>query len=229
MNISKKPKFEDGFGGWINPDRLSEIELQRLAKHLPKSMSEDEKPNFLRMTSEAADIWEQGKSENPKPLKDISERIEKMEDAAKALQRAIYALQGDPYEVIQGHFEYLIWGSAPPVKLPEQLRQEKVKFGTILEDTFDNLQILRDAGEYARSHIQIDRKAKPSVQIAKSLVFWVATKYRAQFGEYPASHKTAWFPEYMSELGDILNIEVKFGFSMVSTVIEEMKKSDPPI
>lgn len=229
MNMSKKPKFEDDFGGWINPDRLSEIELQRLAGHLPVNMREDEKLNFLRMTSEAADMWEQGKSENPMPMKEICERIEKMEDAAKTLQRAIYALQGDPYGAIYPHFDYLIWGSAPPIKLPEQLRQEKVKFGTILEDTFDNLQILRDAGGYARSHIQIDRTAKPSAQIARSLVFWVTTKYRAQFGEYPASHKTAWFPDYMSELGDILNIEVKFGFSMVSTVIEEMKKSDLPI
>ncbi|OGS97019.1 MAG: hypothetical protein A3K04_06270 [Gallionellales bacterium RBG_16_56_9] len=190
-------------------------------------MQEDEKSNFLRMTSEAADIWEKGKSENPMPLREISERIEKMEDAAKALQRAIYGLQGDPYDAIQPHFDYLIWGSAPPIKLPEQLRREKVKFGAILEDTFDKLQVLRDAGDYARSHIQIDRTAKPSAQIARSLVFWVVTKYRAQFGAYPASHKTAWFPEYMSELGDVLSVEVKFGFSMVSTVIEEMKKSDP--
>lgn len=172
-------------------------------------------------------MWEMDKADNPMTASEIASRIEKMEVAARALQRAIEGLQGVPYDAIYPHFDLLIWGSAPPIAVPEAMRADKVRLGTLFEDTWETLGVLRDTGEYARSHIRIDRTSKPSMQSAKRLVFWVVTKYRQQFGVYPTAHKTAWFANYMSEIGNILGLDVKFGPAMITSRIEEMRKTDP--
>lgn len=227
MNNSGKPEFTDGCGGIINPYRLSEAELNRLKSHLPKSMSIQEQKIFLRNTSEATDNWEMDAPENPMPVKEICNRIKDMELAAKNLQRAIRALQGEPYDRMQQQFDYLIFGSNPPARLPEQLRQQKIKLSTILDNVWDELQALKDTAKYTAVRLNISRTTKPNVQKAKFLVWWVATQYQQQFGKYPKSGKSDWFPAYMSTLGEILNLEESFGFTMISTAIKEMKKSNP--
>jgi hypothetical protein len=227
LSKSNKPNFSESHGGWIDPDRLSEKDLRRLRIHLP-AYEATEKDNFLRRTSEAVSTWELDNPEAHLTLTEIAERIERMEDAAKALQRAIERLQGDPHDTVYPHFDYLILGSSPPIDLPAKLRLERVRFGSLLEGTWEDLQVLRDVGQYARSHIEIDRTAKPSLQNARRLVFWVVNAFRAQFGKYPPTYKGAWFPSYMCQLGDILGIEAKFGYSMLASFINEMKQTDPP-
>lgn len=226
MRKPNKPEFQDGEGGWVDEDRLSATDLNRLARYIPANTQAESKATFLRLTSEAVSVWELDKSDNPLTSSEIAKRIEKMEVAAKALQRAIEGLRGEPFDVLYPDFDYLLLGSAPPIELPEQMRRDKLRLGPLLEEMWEKSGILRETGEYARSHIKIDRTAKPTIQSARRLVFWIVTKYREQFGEYPAAHKTAWFPAYMSELGDILRLDVTFGFSMIAAVIEDMRKTN---
>lgn len=227
MNNSRKPKFTDGSGGIINQDRLSNEKIEELKLLLPNSMSIAEKTIFLKSTSEATSIWEMTESEESMAGREIAERIVELENAARRLQRAIWALQGAPYGEMYPHFDHLIWGSNPPIKLPEQLRQRKVELGSILEEMWDELQILGEVGKYAKSHLKIERTTKPTTQKARSLVFWIVNQHLKQFGCFPPSYKGAWFPDFMEALANILEIKTKFGHSMISTVIKEMKKTNP--
>jgi hypothetical protein len=222
MKIKGQPIFTEGMGGWINPDRLAPEALSRLRLYLPASMTGEERSTFLRLTSEAVDFWEQCKSANPLSQAELVERIEKVELAAKAMQRAIENLQGDHFDVMEPHFSYLIYGTSPPFKLPDELRTRKAKLGGVLAGAWTTCQTLRDAGAHARTQIRVDRSIKPSMQSARSLAYQVATAYQGIFGERPPTNKGAWFIGYMADLGDILQIDAKFGYSMLTAVASKL-------
>lgn len=205
-------------GGWINPDRLPSEALSRLRMTLPHSMPDDLRSKLLRATSEAVDMWEKEKSADPLPHSELVDRIERLELAAKAFQRAIENLKGDPFDVMAPHFDYLIWGTTPPVRLPDELRAQKLELGPILEDTWSTCQTLRDTGAYTRDQIRVDRTVRPSMQSANALAYKVITAYAGIFRERPPTYKGAWFVGYMENLADILMIDVKFGFTMLTTV-----------
>lgn len=207
----------------VNSARLPPAALSRLALALPPSMTDDKQSAFLQSTSKAVDFWEQNKSSDPLTHSELVKRIETVETAAKALQRAVENLRGDPFDVMDVHFDYLIYGSSPPFRLPDELRAGKARLGGVLEGAWTNCQTLRDAGEHTRAQIRVNRSIKPSLQSAKSLAYHVAMSYAGLFGERPPTSKDTWFVAYMGALGDILQIDVKFGYLMLTTATENVR------
>ncbi len=116
----------------------------------------------------------------------------------------------------------LIHGTAPDFKLPEEMRAGKPKLKTVLEGAWTTCGSLRVAGEHARTQIRVDRTIKPSKQSAQSLAYHVATAYAGLFGERPSTAKGKWFVAYMGALGDILQIDAKFGYTMLTAATKHV-------
>ena len=212
-----KPIFTEGIGVIVNPDRLALQDLERLTRCLPTTMAGDDRQRFLTSTSSAVDLWEKCLSDDPLAHSEIVGRIEKLELAAKALQRAIENLEGDTFNFMDPHFGYLIHGTAPAFKLPENLRSEKVKLKSVLDGAWTTCHSLRVTGEHARTQIRVNRSIKPSAQMASALARDVIGGYAGAFAALPPTGKGSWFVEYMGTLGDVLGLDTKFGYSMLTT------------
>ncbi len=229
MRKLSKPKFikeRDDFSETVN---FTAEDYRRLALHIPSGFESEQKRKLLDITYLSVLFWKNRKFKNLVPIKEIDQKIKKLAELAKLLQRSIEGLQGDPYEHIHERIDYFHLKAFPASKFSEATKDQKdvkANFGTILENTWTNLEALRDASAYATSQLIIDRTVKPSVENARTLAYFMANNYRSIFGEYPPTDKISWFPAYMSELGSILNIDAKFGFSMLSSVILKMEEVD---
>lgn len=184
-------------------------------------MSAKDRDDFLLRASEAVNNWSSG---DRLAHSEIAKRIEKMEECAKAMQRAIEQLKGHPFEMIRTYYEHNLHREDPFFELPDQIRYQKIGLDRVLENAWEMMQVLRDTGEFARPKIKLSKNLKPATIEAQKLVYAIAEAYHYQFKEYPPTDRASWFPEFMTRLGEILKLKEKFGFSMIASVIKGMKR-----
>ena len=123
------------------------------------------------------------------------------------------------------HFDFLTFGTdTAPYDLPIEYREEKPRLSQVLNEAWKTLDVLRMAGEHARSQFTIDRQSQVSRDDLRSLVFHLATAHRSVIGQLPAATKGTWFATVATVVAnEICGCSTKLGDRLVLSVLSDLR------
>lgn len=226
MNRLPKPEFSFEGHIWLDDGFLPEALVAKLRELLPKqqAMSQDEAARFLRCCAQHVQLL-CAERELSTPAGQVQAELDNVAIKARALLQALRALNGGTVSTFGAHWDYLAFGSAPPVELSDEAKMHRCAEGRFLGATWDLVADLEASARYAIKQCNPSRQAKLSELYAKDLTKSVATDYREIAGRLPPYSKETWFPKFMATLGAWEKLNLKCGRALVETAIRAI----PPI
>lgn len=213
-----KPDFAPVHAMWIDDEFLPHKLTVALRKEIPASAMDEKKiGGFLRRCAGHAHHFHE--CGTPEPVSAIVGELEKVAANARRLLASMRALSPDAISTFNAHFDYLAFGSNPPVQLCEESKQGRLYEGRFLSLAWDVTEDLMHANEYSVSECSPDRTSKPKQNVARGLVYFIALEVRAVTGHRPPYSKETWFPKFMALLGAHLGFPC--GRALVESVIKE--------
>lgn len=216
-----KPDFSAGCGGWVDPDFFPAAVRREAALHLGKSnLSEDQRSAFLTFANDMAQMI---MDDDSTPGAAQREQIARIEEAADRLLSALGALKHPAMEALQAHTDYLTYGSAPPVNLPESVLQaiKPRGKGELLNAGWDWAHALQQAADYAASKYELGKDSKPDLLRARGYVSLLADHVKRMTGKPPPKDPASWFACVMACLGEPMGLSI--GARVVASGIKAIR------
>lgn len=214
------PDFSSGAGMWVNDEFFPPEVVAKLRKAIPRNaMTEEQASRFLLACAEWSHICDE--EGMPHAMGKMRSELATVESEARRLLAALRSMHTDTISAFNAHFDYLAFGTTPPVALTD--RSKALARGRLdarfLRTVWDLVEDLLLSAEYSASKIKPDRNIKPGQQAAKRLVFFVANSVVAITEHRPPFSKETWFPKFMEILGDQLGLPC--GRALVESVVRE--------
>lgn len=217
----RRPDFESSLNRsvWLSQDGLPPSLRAELSKLLPKRMTGDQQDQFLYFVGQTLGMVEAW-SDLTSPAA-AQARIQKVEELARALQRAIADLNPAAVRGLETQAQASMRGDDVPhlyLELGKLLSGADESFISAWWDVAQGIEL---AAAHASTDIEPSKLRRPKIDIARSLVHAIAGNYMAATGRLPPHSKGTWFCSFMSEAAKPLG--VKIGHELVEAVVNAMK------
>lgn len=223
MRQRAKPNFTSVKSLWVNPNFLPGTllaELRRLAK--PAGMNASDLQAFLVRCSEIS--HESSEFRALQPVGKIRDELLAIASESKRALSALRRLKPDALSAFNSHFDYLVFGTNPPIRLGIGSKSCGREDGSFLSTAWDILCDLEAGASYAADQCKPKRTAKPSLSSARSLIHQVAICAKRVTGKRPPYSKGTWFPLLVDRLGQ--HLDLPCGRALVESVIKERLPPD---
>ncbi|CAJ0742324.1 hypothetical protein [Ralstonia mannitolilytica] len=197
MSSRKKPDLAPVHAFIVEANFLP-VELRtEMLLHLTASpLSDDQKASLLRRCNELAQT-----PTVTTPAAKQAEQIEAIASKAWGLLNGINAMDGDTRDVLAMH-----------------ARCELGHDADFLSHAWDVVNALKEAADYTRQQMTIDRQSKPGQQAARNLVHQLAVHVHNLTGQMPPKDPASWFAPFAECLGRHLGLTV--GHRIIKSVID---------
>lgn len=143
------------------------------------------------------------------PGKHQRKQIKVVEANAKRLLASLAVIGRPAMTALQAHTDYLAYGSAPPIELDEEIKKIiKRPNGSLLSSTWDWVESLEKAANYAASQYSLDRQSKPEQMRARGYVSMLAEHIHELTGSTPPKDRSGWFAGFTACLGERLGLPI---------------------
>jgi hypothetical protein len=218
-----RPKFARRGAQWIEPNYLPADLVAALKPIARRGMNAAQTTSFLAGCHTQAQLlctsrpWTE-----PAALTSDSMRI--VATHARALLHALQKLSPASVSAFGAHWDYLAYGTSPPVELCDLSISMRGEEGRFLGAAWDTVADLEASARYAGSRCEPHRQAKISKDAARALAVELAILCRRIAGKLPPYSKETWFPEFMECLCGWPALGLKCGRALVESAV----RSIPP-
>ena len=208
MRELKIPELGGDAGGWIDvkflpEDLREELQLLMVDARLPKADTNA----FLNHCERVARIVSESRAQ-------IGHDIEKSQLGKIALKA--HSLLAAINVTNEQTRETLI-----DVAIDLRLRKPGAFSGALLSLTWDYVQALEQAANYAAEQIELSRQAKPKIINGRDLTLLVVDAYWRRFNALPPADRAGWFAGFMQRLGE--HLDMQCGPRIVGNAIKAKK------
>ncbi len=216
----QKPEFSFSGSVWLDSGYLPQSLVDKLLEHLPKrhSMSPEQASDFIARCAVQTQLLCEERELNA-PAGQVQTELEAVATKARALLQALGKLSGGTVSTFGAHWDYLAFGSAPPVELSEDAMLYRNEEGRFLGAAWDLVSDLEASARYAIEQCEPSRQARLSVLYAKGLAKELARAYREIVGKLPPYSKGTWFPDFMETLCEWEGLNLKCERALVESAI----------
>jgi len=229
VHVVRLPKPEFSFEGhiWADERFLPELLVTQLRELLPKppAMSADGANRFLACCAIEVQ-WRCAERVFTTPARQIQEELNSVATKARALLHALSAMDAGTVSTFGAHWDFLAFGSSPPVELSDDAMKYRSAEGRFLGAAWDLVSDLEASAQYAIKQCKPSRQAQSSVLRARDLVKALACEYRGITGTLPPYSKTTWFPDFMETLCAWEKLDLKCGRALVESAIRSITPID---
>jgi len=205
---------------WGNPEFIPADVRQNLLLRLVNSPLSSEQKTLL--VAYANDLGQRTMSREIEAGKKQREQIEAVAANAHRLLSSLKML-GKPARIaLNAHFEYLAVGDNPPVEIDAEIKtQINQRNASLLSSSWNWVEALNYAANYAAEQFTVDKTTKPGQMRARGFVAKLAWQTRELTGVLPPKDPAAWFADFAECLGDHLHLEI--GPRIVRSGIEAVR------
>ena len=206
---------------------LPETEINNLRSILLRSRIDREVVSiFLDSCSQSAQEVNEYRERIGTGAKETRRQLEQLTSRAGSLLQCLASIKLPAISTFNAHFDYLAFGTSPPVEVAPESKVLRDQSGGFLRHTWNFVSDLEIASEYAANQCKPSRDAKTTQMLAKMLIYFVAGHYKAITGKPAPYSKDTWFPEFMQALGQSSKLKLVCGRALVESVIR--KRFHPP-
>lgn len=218
MSRHAKPEFRQGGTFLTDADFLPEPLARDLRFILLRArLSDDLVQTFLSRCGQEAQFFCEARA--TMPAAKIVEKLDRVAGEARRLLAALNSLGPEASSTFLAHWDYLAFGSAPPVRLTPESAAKRGEEGRFLGAAWDIVSDLEVSATYAASMCNPTRGAKIGEAGIRVLVRKVADIFEAVAGRRPPYSKGTWFPEFMQTLAGWEGIGVPCGGALVEAAL----------
>lgn len=203
----KKPDFSVGEGGWVDPDFFPLDLRSELMLHLMGGpLNDGQKMALISFASQIAQFALCGEAIAAQTQR---EQIEKIARDARRLLSSMNALCTPAKESLHAHTDYLVYGSHPPTKLQDHIKDSiKHPDVSLLSVTWDWVEALEESCQYAIQQFTPDTTSKPLLMRARGYVSMLAQYIYDMTGSWPPKAAASWFAAFATRLGEHLSLPI---------------------
>jgi hypothetical protein len=202
-----KPDFSPGHGAWVDPEFIpAEVRRSLMLALVHSPLTDAQKSLLLEY---ANDIGQMVLAERLESGKKQREQIEAIATNARRLLSSMKLMGAPARDTLNGHTDYLAYGSAPPVEIEQHIKEQIIQPGaSLLSSAWDWVAALESSASYAAEQFNIDKTSKPAQMRGRGFVARMAGRVRELTGVKPPKDPAAWFAEFVECLGQHLEIEI---------------------
>lgn len=205
----------------VDPVPLPETLARKLRPILARAkLTGEQSQSFLRRCGEAAQFLSETKA--TEPAANTVEKLDRVASEAHRLLAALNSLGPVATSTFLAHWDYLAFGTSPPVELTAESVAKRGDEGQFLGAAWDIIADLEASAGYAASQCQPNRAVKIGDTNARALVLRIAAAYQAISGQRPPYSKGTWFPEFMEAFAQWDRIGLRCGRALVESVVRTM-------
>jgi len=222
MKQLPKPKFGTWSGYWVNPMILPESLRLTLARECVRGRlsAKQAEAALLIAGEEAQMVLESRKTRVPTAT--IQSELEAVAVKARALLQAMRTLQDGTVMAFSAHWDYLAYGTTPPIELSDIGKGLRGREARFLGGVWDVVQDLESSARYAADKCQPSKQAQVSRELARALARRVAERLRMLTGRLPPYSKDTWFPDFMAELCAWPELSLPCGRALVESAVRSI-------
>lgn len=219
MAERKRPNFTIQSGWWHNPDHLRADTRSWLEMHAATSGLD---PAQQKQLIEHANQIAQVPHDEDEPIAAQRASLEKLASDAHRLLSRLNTLSKPTIATLAMYTrEACIERPSPlPIEMVERIRDQDRP--DMLERTWDWVEALESAAQYASSQLAPSRQDKPKQARARGMVASLAACYIRLTGNPPPADDAAWFAQFAGQLGESMGLTV--GTRIVRSGIGEAKR-----
>jgi len=219
---NRKPNFTVKSGFWVDPNHLPDVVRSDLLLELKGSgLDNGQQEIMLARANQIAQIPHTG----DEPIAKQSNQLEKIVSDVHRLLNSLNALSEATIATLEMHAR-----EAPVLEDPSPIAFDIVEKLTaaesngILADSWEWINALGAAAEYAISQQAPSKQAKPKQARARAVVAGLASCHLTLTGKAPPSDPASWFAGFVGRLANHMGLEV--GPRIVKSGIELVTSSD---
>lgn len=215
-----KPDLSTGHGGMVDAEFIPASVRVELLLHLKQSsLTDEQKDALLNFSNNIGQMVFDGELESGKKQR---EQIDAVAMNARRLLSSLKMLGQPARDALHAHTDYLAYGSAPPVELERQIKDEITKPGAnLLSSAWDWIDALEMAATYTTQQFNIGKTSKPDQMRARGYVAMLAERVRELTGSTPPKDPAAWFAGFAGCLGKYLDTQM--GPRIIKSGIEAIR------
>lgn len=205
--MRKKPDFSHGAGELVDANFITDDVRTELMLHLNRSQLTDQQKAAL--LSFANNIGQEVIDREVESGKNQRVQIEAIEANAKRLLASLSVLSRPAIDALHAHTDYLAYGTAPSIEINEEIKNIIKRPGeSILSSTWDWVEALENAAQYAASKYHVDKQSKPEQMRARDYVSMLAERVRELTGRPPPKDRSTWFAGFSTCLGEHFGLPI---------------------